>query len=97
MSSGTSRLWRRLVQRHAPASGPLRLDRRRVYILPTRAGLLFGLVLLAMLFGAINYNNSLAYALTFLLTSVAMVSIFHTFRNLHGLTFHIGHATPVFA
>ncbi len=92
-----SRFWRGLLRRSPAERGPIRLDRRRIYILPTRAGLLFTGVLLAMLFGAINYNNSLAYALTFLLASVALVSILHSFRNLHGLTFYVGHAAPVFA
>lgn len=93
----SSQFWSQLLRRNAPERGTIRLDRRRVYILPTRAGLLFVCVLLAMLLGAINYNNSLAYALTFLLASLLVVSILHTFRNLHGLTFHAGHATAVFA
>jgi uncharacterized protein (DUF58 family) len=89
--------WARLFRRSGPEAGPIRLDRRRVYVLPTRAGVLFAFVLLAMLLGAINYNNSLAYALTFLLASLTVVSILHTFRNLHGLTFHAGHPPSLFA
>jgi len=89
--------WLRLLARDHTEPSPIRLDRRRVYILPTRAGALFAMVLLAMLLGAINYNNSLAYALTFLLASLTVVSILHTFRNLHGLTFHAGHPSAVFA
>ncbi|MGE0080777.1 MAG: DUF58 domain-containing protein [Thiohalomonadaceae bacterium] len=73
------------------------LTRRRVYILPTRNGWLFALVLLAMLIGAINYENSLAYALTFLLASVGVVSILHTYRNLGGLGVRAGQCRPVFA
>ena len=57
------------------------LTRKRIYILPTRAGRMFSGCLFLMLIGAINYNNSLAYALTFLLGAVAMVSILHTYRN----------------
>lgn len=95
--SDMSEFWLRLLRRDPPHAGPIRLDRRRVYVLPTRAGMLFTFVLLAMLIGAINYNNSLAYALTFLLASLTVVSILHTFRNLHGLTFHVGHPSEVFA
>ena len=61
------------------------LNRRRVYILPTRQGLAFCAVALVMLIGAINYNNSLGYLLTFLLASLAMVSMLHAYRNLAGL------------
>jgi uncharacterized protein (DUF58 family) len=74
-----------------------RLSRRRIYILPTRNGLLLGLLLLAMLIGAMNYSNGLAYALTFLLASVAIISILHTYRNLAGLTLLAGNCRPVFA
>lgn len=92
-----SLFWLQLLRRDRAEAGPIYLDRRRVYVLPTRAGVLFTFVLLTMLIGAINYNNSLAYALTFLLASMSIVSILHTFRNLHGLTFHAGHPSEVFA
>jgi hypothetical protein len=58
-----------------PHVGDLRLDRRRVYILPTRAGLLFGLALFTMLLTAINYALALGYALTFLLAGVGLADI----------------------
>jgi uncharacterized protein (DUF58 family) len=89
--------WRRLFRRDAPEAGPVTLGRRRVYILPTRSGLVFALILLAMLIGAVNYQNSLAFVLTFLLTGLAVVSMIHTFRNLHALTLRAGHPQPVFA
>lgn len=80
-----------------PHVGDLRLDRRRVYILPTRAGLLFGVALFTMLITAINYGLALGYALTFLLVGVALVSMLHTWRNLLGLTLRPGRCEPVFA
>ena len=89
--------WRRLFRRDAPEKGPVTLGRRRIYILPTRTGVIFALILLAMLIGAINYQNSLAFVLTFLLTSTSVVSMIHTFRNLHALTLRAGHPQPVFA
>lgn len=80
-----------------PEAGPVRLDRARVFILPTRAGLMFACMLVVMLFGAINYNNSMAHLFTFLTGSMAMVSILHTYRNLAQLSFAIGKSIPVFA
>lgn len=80
-----------------PEAGPILLDRRRVYILPSRSGVIFTFVLFAMLLGAVNYSNSLAHALTFLLASLGTVSMLHTFRNLQGLKFHAGQCHPVFA
>jgi len=71
--------------------------RQRVYILPTRQGLLFSLLLLTMLLGAVNYNNSLAFLLTFLLGGVFLIGMVHTYRNLVGLVLTAAVPEPVFA
>ncbi|MFB3115961.1 MAG: DUF58 domain-containing protein, partial [Gammaproteobacteria bacterium] len=71
--------------------------KQRIYIMPTRHGLLFGLMLFAMLIGAINYNNSMAYILTFLLGSLSLVTILHTYRNLAGLVINEAPPLPVFS
>ena len=73
------------------------LTRRTIYILPTKAGGTFAVVLLVMLVGSMNYNNSMGYLLTFLLASMAMVSILHTHKNLLGLKIEVGKSQPVFA
>jgi len=89
--------WMRFGRGSAADALPIRLDRRRIYILPTRQGLFFAMILGLMLLGAINYDNSLAYALTFLLGSVGVVSILHTWGNLLGLRIGLGPVPPVFA
>ena len=73
------------------------LDLNRVYIFPTRHGWMFGAMLTVMLFGSTNYNNSLAFLLTFLLGGIGLACIMHTYRNLAGLAFIGGRATRVFA
>ena len=78
-------------------ASPIVLVQRRIFVLPTRAGLAFGALLLMMLTGAINYNLSLGYLLCFLLGSLGMVSMLHTFHNLLGLSIAPGRSTPVFA
>lgn len=80
-----------------PEPNPVILSQRRVYVLPTRAGLGFATALAVMLLGAINYNLGLGYALTFLLGGVGVIAIFHTYRNLVRLTIKPGRAVPVFA
>jgi uncharacterized protein (DUF58 family) len=80
-----------------PEPVPIRLTQRRVYVLPTRAGLLFGMSLLVMLLGAINYNLGLGHVLVFLLVGLGVVAILHTFRNLVGIAIDTGRASPVFA
>jgi uncharacterized protein (DUF58 family) len=86
-----------VFKHHAPEPGVVFLSQRRVYILPTRQGLAFGLSLVLMLIGSINYNLSLGYLLTFLLAGLGVVSILHTFRNLAHLYVSAGRVAPVFA
>ena len=76
---------------------PAVLDRYLVYILPTRHGVIFILVLAGMLAGSINYNNNLGFLLVFLLGGTALVSMIHTYRNLLGLQILSVSAAPVFA
>jgi uncharacterized protein (DUF58 family) len=73
------------------------LVQRRVYIVPSRPGLLFGATLLTMLFSSINYDLSLGFVLTFLLAGLGLVAMLFTFRNQAQLTLGAGRAEPVFA
>jgi uncharacterized protein (DUF58 family) len=73
------------------------LSRRHVYILPTRAGWFFALLLLLMLIGSINYTLSLGFVLVFLLTGMSVVGMLHTWRNLAHLQATAGRIEPVFA
>ncbi len=73
------------------------LQAGRIYILPTRAGVIYGLILFTMLLGAMNYNNNLGFALTFLLAGVGIVSMHHCHHNLAGLKISALGVTPVFA
>ena len=73
------------------------LTQRRVYILPTGAGVFFGVLLLVMLIGAVNYNNSMGFMLTFLLAGLNVISILYTYRNLLHLQVSTRTIAPVFA
>lgn len=73
------------------------LGRQRLYMLPTRHGLYFSLLLLVMLLAAVNYNNGLAYGFTFMLAAVGLVSMLYTHRNVTGLRLTVKDAEPVFA
>lgn len=64
---------------------PLALQGRRLYILPTRAGLGFGVLLLVMMVTGLNYGNSLALMLTFMLAGYVVVGMFECQRTLRGL------------
>lgn len=86
-----------LMQTGRSATPPVVLDLRRVFIVPSRVGLLYGFVLIVMYLGAVNYNLGLGHALVFLLASLALTGMVHGFRNLAGLRIHAGKSAPVFA
>ncbi|HEX6829743.1 MAG TPA: DUF58 domain-containing protein [Burkholderiales bacterium] len=97
LSSARARVFAWVFRSRGRESGPVLLVHRRVFILPTRHGLLFALFLGLMLLGSLNYNLSLGYVLTFLLATLGLVSILHTFRNLAHLRVSAGRTTAVFA
>jgi uncharacterized protein (DUF58 family) len=86
-----------LFQLGGPATGSIVLVQRRIFILPSRHGLLFVGALLLMLTGSINYSLSLGFILTFLLAALGVNAILHTFRNLARLKIAAGRVAPVFA
>jgi uncharacterized protein (DUF58 family) len=80
-----------------PERGTIVLGHRRVYILPSRLGLLFGGVLIILLVGSINYALSLGFALTFLLAGMGLAGMVQSTRNLAQLAVKAVRAEPVFA
>lgn len=76
--------------------GEVYLHWRRIYIMPTRAGMSYALMLVLLLIGSINYNLSLGYALTFLLATIGLLDIYLTFRNLVHLHLAAGRSNAVF-
>lgn len=78
-------LWRRWVDRRIPPGDRQTLNSRTIFIVPTGAGIVFGLLLLIMLVTGINYQNSLIYLLTFLLGAIFVAAMHQTHRNLVGL------------
>ncbi len=79
-----------------PTRDSISLHNRRLYILPTRFGYLFAIMLLFLFFAAINYQNSMAFVLTFMLTSLGIISLWHTHKNLLGITIRMQIPRPVF-
>ena len=86
-----------IAGRRGVEHGEVLLDRKRVYILPTRAGAVFGASMIVLLVGSINYALQLGFLLTFLVTSTALVGMYHTHRNLARVTLRDQRADNVFA
>ncbi len=87
----------RFFKGEKPTKGPIELNHRRIFIIPTLSGLGFGVLLLTLLLIAFVYNNNLAYLLCFFLASIFVVTILHTFRGLAGLKVQVGPHKPIFA
>lgn len=89
--------WSHWLDRRIPRSSSVTLNQKTIFIFPTAAGFVFLLFLLVMLLTAINYRNNMVFLLTFMMASVFVMAIHHTFFHLSGLTLVAGHAKPVFA
>lgn len=74
----------------------MKLNRSHLTLRPTQHGVLFLTILIAMLLGSINYNNNAGFTLVFLLGTMALISLFHSYKNLVGLEVIQTHVQPVF-
>ena len=91
------RRFRAWWQARTPRSDTLLLTQRNVYILPTRAGLLFAVTLVVLLLASINYQLNLGYLLTFILAGAGIVSMHLTHATLRALTLHLHPVSAVHA
>ncbi len=88
--------YNRWLKKRLPPARTITLEQRRLFIFPSRPGFLFMLTLLLMLLTAINYQNNLAYALTFWLSMLFIVAVHFTHGNLMKLTIAAVSAESVF-
>ncbi len=85
------------LDRRAPRAKSVTLTRSNLYVFPTKIGCAFGgLSILLWMLGT-NYQNNLILALSYLLVSLFVVAILHTYANLVGLRIRALGAKPVFA
>ena len=83
-------------KRQPPTHTSAIIDRHHLYILPSKAGLVFFLVLLIIFIGAINYENNMAFLLCFLLVSISLLSMIYTHLNLNQIHIQTAPAASVF-
>ena len=86
-----------LIRARKPEPTPVRITRKRIYVLPTAFGLFIAVMLFAMLIGGLNYNNNPALLLVFLLAGIANNSLVQAHLALSGLQLKSVHAEPVHA
>src|ERR1700731_2558752 len=85
------------ARRHGADSLPIKINRRRIYILPTRSGIMLAMMLVAMLLAGLNYNSNLGLAFAFLMVGVGLVTMHHCNRNLLGLQVDVTTEVDAFA
>ncbi len=85
------------ARRHGLDQLPVRVARRRIYILPTRFGIMLAVILVAMLLAGLNYNSNLGLAFAFLVTSLSLVTMHHCNRNLLGILVDVTTEIDAFA
>jgi len=90
-----ARSWVR--RRQGPDGNVVELHRKRIYILPTALGLGYGMSLFGMLLAAMNYNNNMGFALTFLLAGLGLVTMHWAHQNLSGVIARGIRLRPAFA
>lgn len=83
------------VRPRQPEPLPVRLERRRIYVLPTATGLFFALLVGTMGIGALNYNNNPALLLALLLAGAAQASLIAAHMQLSGVRIDAVAADPV--
>ena len=71
--------------------------KRQIRVRPSRYGILFVVVLAAILLGSMNYNNNLGFMLAFLLGGMVGTSVLHTYKNIAGMQVLSIQTKPVFA
>ena len=101
MASLTSRARLRaqawLFRHHKLEAGEVFLHRRRIYILPNKAGIAFAMLIVVLLIGSINYSLGLGFGLTFLAAAIGVVDLVLTYRNLAHLYLRTARVPDVFA
>lgn len=78
--------YKRWIAKNIPPRDSLTLNRRNIFIIPSRNGLMFLFAASLVFIAAINYAVSLAFGLAFLMVSIFILAILYSFNNLNQLT-----------
>jgi uncharacterized protein (DUF58 family) len=73
------------------------LNRGNLFILPTRRGMIFSLIIFAVWVLGTNYQNNLILAAAFFMSSIFVVAILQTFANVNKIQLHLNSNSECFA
>lgn len=81
--------WEGWVKKRNRPGNPQILNSQNIYILPSKFGWAYGLVIMILFMGAINYQINTVFLMTFLLITTGVLSAWEAHANLKKLTFKI--------
>jgi len=84
------------LDKRIPARREITLHQSNIFIYPIWQFTYYFVLVMLLWIAATNYENNLSFGLSFLLLSLFLVCIMHTFNNLSGLTIAVAGAQPVF-
>ncbi|GIU45176.1 DUF58 domain-containing protein [Shewanella sairae] len=89
--------WQQWLSRRLPANEQVTLNHRSIFILPTRFGMTWLVLIIILFLLGTNYQNNLIMGLSFLLLSIFNTCIIYSYKNLAGLTLTSTKANHCFA
>lgn len=90
-------LFFKFIDARTQVKNKITFSHSNIYIFPNKYGFVLLWITLAMAGVGINYSNSMILGLAYLLISFFLVVIFHTYRNLIGLTLEASHSQNGFS
>ena len=97
IKSAMSKKYLSWMDRRSPTSRSIKLTQKRIYIIPSKMGLLFLMLVVLMFVNGVNYQNNLIFSFSVLLLSIFITSIVVTYQNMAGLIISAGHGEAVFS
>jgi uncharacterized protein (DUF58 family) len=88
--------YQRSLGKRNPLKKQQTLTQQNLFIFPSLLGASYLLLILILWLLGTNYNNNLILALAYLMVSIALISIFHTFVNMRGLQVSAAPVPPVY-
>ena len=89
--------WETWVRKRSLPGSQQVIDTRNLYILPTAFGWAYGVLVVMLLIGGINYQNNMIFLLTFMLALIGMVSACEAHGNILNLKIKFIAADDTFA
>lgn len=86
---GPQAWWRHWWESRLHPRAQVTFTQRNLYILPTPAGWGFAVVIMVMLLASVNEQINLGYALTFMVSGAALMTMHITHANVRGLTLRL--------